>query len=42
MINIPFQTITWQQCEKVQYPGETGFAIWQTMHFNGIRLRLVE
>jgi hypothetical protein len=42
MINIPFQTIDWEQCEKVQYPGETGFAIWQTMQFDGIRLRLVE
>jgi hypothetical protein len=42
MINIPFQTINWEHCKKVQHPGETGFAIWQTMQYDGIRLRLVE
>jgi hypothetical protein len=42
MKNIPFQTINWEHCEKVQYAGETGFAVWQTIQFDGIRLRLVE
>ncbi len=42
MLNIPFQTIDWRLAEKTEYPGETGFATWQTIQFPGIRLRLVE
>ena len=41
MTNIPFQTIDWNQIEKVHHPGETGYAIWQTIQYPGIRLRLV-
>ena len=42
MSNIPFQTIDWGGIEKVKYPGETGFAYWQTLQFYGLRIRLVE
>ena len=42
MSNIPFQTIDWSSIEKVEYKGETGFAIWQTKQFEGLRIRLVE
>ena len=42
MSNIPFQTIDWTSIEKVEYKGETGTALWQTMQFGGLRIRLVE
>ena len=39
---IPFQSIDWNSIEKVEYPGETGVAYWQTIQFGGLRIRLVE
>ncbi len=42
MSNIPFQTIDWNAIEKVEYKGETGVAIWQTIQINGLRIRFVE
>ena len=42
MTNIPFQSIDWSTSEKTEHKGETGTAFWQTIHFNGLRLRLVE
>lgn len=42
MSNIPFQTIDWTSIEKVEYKGETGVALWQTMIIGGLRIRLVE
>ncbi|MFN7913158.1 MAG: DHCW motif cupin fold protein [Bacteroidota bacterium] len=42
MSHIPFQTIDWNSVEKIEYKGETGIAIWQTMQFNGLRVRIVE
>ena len=42
MSNIPFQTIDWTTIEKVEYKGETGVALWQTIQFGGLRIRLVE
>jgi quercetin dioxygenase-like cupin family protein len=41
MSYIPFQTIDWTSIEKVEYPGETGIAVWQTIQFAGLRIRLV-
>ena len=38
----PFTTINWSRIEKVGYPGEKGFAIWQTIIMNDIRIRMVE
>lgn len=42
MSNIPFQTIDWTSIEKVEYKGELGVALWQTIQFDGLRIRLVE
>lgn len=42
MSNIPFQTIDWTSIEKIEYKGETGVASWQTVQFEGLRVRLVE
>ncbi len=41
MSNIPFQTIDWTSIEKVEYRGESGVATWQTIQFDGLRIRLV-
>ena len=41
-MNIPFQTIDWTHIEKTTHAGETGTASWQTIQFNGLRLRIVE
>lgn len=40
--NIPFQSIDWTNIPKVEYKGETGVATWQTLQFDGLRIRLVE
>lgn len=42
MSNISFQTIDWTNIQKTEHTGETGTAWWQTMEFNGLRIRLVE
>jgi hypothetical protein len=42
MSNIPFQTIDWSSIEKVEHKGETGSAFWQTVQFDGLRIRIVE
>jgi hypothetical protein len=39
---IPFQTIDWSNIEKILHQGETGFATWQTLQLQGLRIRLVE
>ena len=40
--NISFQTIDWNTIEKIEHPGETGISFWQSLHFKGFRLRIVE
>ena len=40
--NIPFQTINWADVPKVEFKGEKGTAYWQTMQFDGLRIRIVE
>lgn len=42
MISIPFQNINWKAIEQVEHKGETGTSFWQTVHFNGLRIRIVE
>lgn len=42
MNGIPFLTIDWNQINKTIHPGLSGNAIWQTLEFNGLRIRLVE
>ena len=40
--NIPFQTIDWTNVPKTEHKGETGVAYWQTMQYEGLRIRIVE
>ena len=40
--NIPFQVIDLSTFEKIEYPGETGTAFWQTLQLPGLRVRHVE
>jgi hypothetical protein len=40
--NIPFQTIDWDTVPRTEHKGETGMAWWQTIQFQGLRIRLVE
>lgn len=40
--NIPFQTIDWTLIPKTEHKGETGVAYWQTVQFDGLRIRIVE
>ena len=42
MSNILFEVIDWTRVPKTRHEGESGFAIWQTLKFEGIRLRIVE
>ena len=39
---IPFQTIDWSKVPKTTHNGETGVAYWQTVQFQGLRIRIVE
>ncbi|MGD0753859.1 MAG: DHCW motif cupin fold protein [Bacteroidales bacterium] len=40
--NIPFQAINWTAIPKIEHKGETGTAFWQTLEFQGLRIRIVE
>lgn len=40
--NIPFQTVNWDTIPRTEHKGETGIAWWQTVQFQGLRIRLVE
>ena len=39
---IPFQTIDWSLIPKTEFKGETGVSSWQTLQFEGLRIRIVE
>lgn len=39
---ILFQTFDWENIEKVEHKGDTGTSFWQTVEFDGLRIRLVE
>jgi hypothetical protein len=41
-MNIPFQTIDWASVEKTAHTGETGTSFWQTLQFDGLRIRVVQ
>jgi len=41
-MEIPFQTIDWSNIPKTEHKGETGIAWWQTVQFEGLRIRIVE
>ena len=40
--DIPFQTIDWSQVPKTEHKGISGVAYWQTLEFDGLRVRYVE
>ncbi len=40
-MNIPFSVIDWDSVPKTLHPGETGTATWQTVSFEGLRIRKV-
>ncbi len=40
--NIPYQTIDWSSIPKTEHKGEKGTAFWQTMQYDGLRIRIVE
>ncbi|MCP4218557.1 MAG: hypothetical protein GY765_28240 [bacterium] len=40
--NIPFQTIDWSKVSKTEHKGDPGIAYWQTLQFDGLRIRIVE
>src|SRR6187402_468917 len=42
MSNIPFQTIDWHTIKKTEHSRETGTSFWQTLQFEGLRIRMVE
>jgi len=39
---IPFQIIEWDKISKSEHPGEKGTSFWQTLQFDGLRVRIVE
>jgi hypothetical protein len=39
---IAFTALNWNAVEKTVHPGETGTAIWQTVQYPGLRIRIVE
>ena len=39
---IPFQVIDWTAVQKNTYAGASGEATWQTVQFDGLRVRIVE
>ena len=40
--DIPFQLTDWTKVPKVEHKGETGSAVWQTLQFGDLRIRMVE
>ncbi len=42
MYKIPFNCIDWSEVPRTEHQGETGIAYWQTLNFEGLRLRIVE
>ncbi len=42
MGNIQFQTIEWDKIARTEHPGGTGTAFWQSLQFEGLRMRIVE
>lgn len=42
MSNIKFQIIDWNNISKTEHKGETETSFWQTLQFDGLRVRIVE
>ena len=41
-MKIPFQLIHWNNIHKEEHAGETGTSFWQTLQYDGLRVRIVE
>jgi hypothetical protein len=41
MYNINFKNISWDEVPKTEHQGTTGVAYWQTLIFDGLRIRMV-
>ena len=39
---VPFQTTDWNHVAEIEKPGDTGKAIWRTMQWGDLRVRIVE
>jgi quercetin dioxygenase-like cupin family protein len=42
MSNISFQVIDWSKVDKSEHKGEIGTSYWQTLQYEGLRVRIVE
>ncbi|MBS1531603.1 MAG: DHCW motif cupin fold protein [Bacteroidetes bacterium] len=42
MGDIQFQTIDWSQIKPTVHPGDSGEALWRTLQYPGLRVRIVE
>jgi hypothetical protein len=42
MSHIPFTTIDWNAVPKTEHHGKNGTAVWQTIQYPGLRIRVVE
>ena len=40
--NIPFTVTNWAEIPATEHKGETGLALWRTLDFNCVRIRMVE
>jgi hypothetical protein len=40
--NIPYTVVDWDLIKETTHPGESGLAIWRTLQFAGLRVRIVE
>lgn len=40
--NISFRSIDWNTVPKTEHKGDTGTSFWQTIEFQGLRIRIVE
>lgn len=40
--SIPFQVTNWAAVPATEYPGESGTALWRTLKFGSLRVRLVD
>ncbi len=41
-MKIPFQVIDWNNVSKEEHKGEIGTSFWQTLRYDGLRVRIVE
>ncbi len=39
---IPFSTTDWETIPSERHEGTTGYAIWKTKQYDGLRIRMVE